>query len=210
MSTKRVPRKVGFLLFEGFELLDIFGPAEMFGLPKQRFSIEMIGLRAQPVQSAQGPKVLAERGFTDVDDLDVVLVPGGMGTRTEVDNEALLAWIRAISESAEFVTSVCTGSALLARAGVLDGRQATSNKSAFEWVMSQGPAVNWVKQARWVEDGKYWTSSGVTAGIDMALALIEKLEGAELAEMLANMAEYERHSDSSWDPFAKLYPFTED
>jgi transcriptional regulator GlxA family with amidase domain len=89
----------------------------------------------------------------------------------------------------------------------LDGRRATTNKRAFVWVESQGPRVNWIKQARWVEDGKFATSSGVSAGIDMALALIARLVDAEAAERAATAMEYEWHRDSSWDPFAKIHGF---
>jgi len=201
-------RSVGFVLFEDFELLDVFGPAEMFGVLKDRVRIEMIAAEAGPVRSSQGPRVIAERGFAEVAEPDLVLVPGGIGTRTAVDDEELVSWIRQMSTRAAYVASVCTGSALLARAGVLDGKRATSNKRAFEWVMSQGPLVNWIRQARWVEDGKFWTSSGVTAGIDMSLALIERLAGSEVATVVANRTEYERHVDPAWDPFSELYPFS--
>lgn len=202
------PRIVGVVLFEQFELLDVCGPAEMLGLPKGQFQLQMIGPNAGPVKSAQGPKVMAEQAFGAVTKLDLVLVPGGIGTRKEVENERLLSWLRDISAEAEYVTSVCTGSAILARAGVLDGRRATSNKQSFEWVASQGPKVEWVKKARWIEDGRFWTSSGVSAGIDMALSLIDRLHGSELAEMLAIGTEYDRHVDPGWDPFAELYDFT--
>ena len=202
------PRRVGLLLFDGFELLDVFGPAEMFGLLKSAFVIELIGPHAGPVASAQGPEAVAARDFRTVSDLDIVLVPGGVGTRQEVENEDLLGWIGQASGTAEYVTSVCTGSALLARAGVLNGRRATTNKWAFEWVVSQGPEVQWLKQARWVEDGKFWTSSGVSAGMDMALALIEKIEGSEVATKIAHGTEYDRHTDATWDPFAELYDYT--
>jgi transcriptional regulator GlxA family with amidase domain len=101
--------------------------------------------------------------------------------------------------------TVCTGTALLARAGLLDGRQATTNKRAFAWVAAQGPNVHWVREARWVEDGTLVTSSGVSAGIDMALAVIARVGGAELSERLATAAEYDWHRDPRWDPFAKIH-----
>jgi transcriptional regulator GlxA family with amidase domain len=106
---------------------------------------------------------------------------------------------------AEIVTSVCTGAALLARAGLLDGHRATTNKLSFKWVTEQGLAVEWIRQARWVEDGKFATSSGVSAGIDMTLALIAKLAGVETAEQVAIRMEYEWHRDPQWDPFAKIH-----
>jgi transcriptional regulator GlxA family with amidase domain len=100
--------------------------------------------------------------------------------------------------------TVCTGTSLLARTGLLDGRRATTNKLAFEWVKSQGPNVNWVKQARWVVDGKFVTSSGVSAGMDMALDVISRLHDEDTAQFVANVTEYEWHRDADWDPFAKL------
>jgi len=136
--------------------------------------------------------------------MDVLLVPGGIGTRREVGNGALMDWLRRRADEAEIVSSVCTGAALLARAGLLNGRRATSNKFAFSWVVEQGPQVEWVRQARWVEDGKFATSSGVSAGIDMTLALIARTADVTSAERVATRMEYEWHRDASWDPFAKV------
>jgi transcriptional regulator GlxA family with amidase domain len=131
-------------------------------------------------------------------------VPGGIGTRREVDNERLLRFIAERAKQVEVLASVCTGAALLARAGVLDGRRATSNKWAFAWVRAQGPKVQWVKAARWVEDGALFSSSGVSAGIDMALAIVARLAGEQAAAKIALRTEYEWHRDAEWDPFAKL------
>ena len=101
--------------------------------------------------------------------------------------------------------SVCTGAALLAKAGLLDHRRATTNKRAFAWTSSNGPHTNWIKQARSIEDGKFWTTSGVCEGIDMALTVIARIESAELAEAIATRVEYDWHRDASWDPFAKIH-----
>ncbi len=106
---------------------------------------------------------------------------------------------------AEIVTSVCTGAALLAKAGLLDGRRATTNKRSFKWVADQGPKVAWVKEARWVDDGKFSTSSGVSAGIDMALSVIARIADAETAARIAVQMEYEWHRDAGWDPFARVH-----
>jgi transcriptional regulator GlxA family with amidase domain len=206
-STVAASSMIGVILFEGFELLDVFGPCEAYGIADLQgaFKIVMAAEHAGAITSAQGPKALAEYGFEDCPPLDLMLVPGGIGTRREVDNTALIAWLRERAETAKLVTSVCTGAALLARAGLLDGRRATSNKRSFAWVQSQGVKVNWVKQARWVEDGKFATSSGVSAGIDMALAIIARFAGAEAAERAAIAMEYEWHRDPGWDPFAKVW-----
>jgi transcriptional regulator GlxA family with amidase domain len=200
-------RTLGVLLFPGFELLDVFGPLEAFGMRPARdhFEAVLVAERTGPVESAQGPKALAEAALDDSRRLDLILVPGGIGTRKAVNDSALCDWIGRRAADAELVMSVCTGAAMLARAGVLDGRRATTNKVAFEWVLGQGPRVEWVKEARWVEDGKFYTSSGVSAGIDMALTAIVKLTSRELAEQIAVLMEYDWHRDASWDPFAKVH-----
>lgn len=199
------PRTLGVLLFEGFELLDVFGPCEAYGIRDLdgAFRIAMVAEKAGPLASAQGPQAVADFGFDDCPRLDLILVPGGIGTRPEVDNATLISWLRARAAEIELVTSVCTGAALLARAGLLDGLRTTTNKRSFAWVQSQGPKVNWIKQARWVEDGKFMTSAGVSAGIDMALAIIARLVSGEIAEKTAVAMEYEWHRDAAWDPFAR-------
>jgi transcriptional regulator GlxA family with amidase domain len=198
-------KTVGVLLFPEFELLDVFGPLEVFGHAKDWFRIVTVAERPGRVASAQGPRAMADHGFADCPAIDILLVPGGLGTRREVDNAALVDWIARQARGAETTTSVCTGAALLARAGVLDGRRATSNKRAFGWVAGQGPKVNWVRQARWVDDGNVVTSSGVSAGIDMALHLIGRIAGPAVRDDIATRMEYEWHSDAADDPFAKVW-----
>jgi transcriptional regulator GlxA family with amidase domain len=196
--------KVGAVIFEGFELLDVFGPLEMFGMLKERVSITMLAEIPGSVKSIQGPACTAEAGLAGEHRLDVLLIPGGMGTRREVSNLPFLEEIRRQADAARFVATVCTGSGLLAKSGALDGRRATSNKFTFKWAVEQGPRVQWVPEARWVEDGKYFTSSGVSAGIDMSLGLIARIFDRETSLRAANWAEYEWHEDKDWDPFAKL------
>lgn len=198
-------RTLGVLLFPEFELLDVFGPLEVFGnrVVKHEFRVCTIAEMAGPVASAQGPAAVADHALAAAPPLDILLVPGGMGTRREVDHPLVTRWIAARAVDAELVLSVCTGAALLARAGVLDGRRATTNKLSFEWVVSQGPLVEWVHKARWVEDGKIFTSSGVSAGIDMSLAVVAKTVDPAAASELARVMEYTRHTDSTDDPFAR-------
>lgn len=202
----------GVVLFEGFELLDVFGPLEAFGMlaVTGKCRVVTVAERAGAVASAQGPKAIADfgfqdSGFNDCPQIDILLVPGGIGTRREITNHALLEWLNNRAEKAEIVSSVCTGAAILAKAGLLDGRRATTNKFTFNWVTEQGPKVSWVKEARWVDDGKFSTSSGVSAGIDMALSLIARIAGIETAEQIAIRMEYEWHRDASWDPFARIH-----
>ena len=198
-------RTLGVLIFPEFELLDVFGPLEMFGMLPETFAIRLVAERERNVASAQGPRSGADALFSDAGHYDILLVPGGRGTRREVDNPALLSWLREKAAAADMVASVCTGSALRAKAGLLDGAKATTNKMAFAWVSSQGPRVLWQPQARWVEDAKFVTSSGVSAGIDMSLAVIARCCGEEQARQVALWAEYEWHRDPSWDPFAKIH-----
>ncbi len=200
-------RTLGVVLFEGFELLDVFGPLEAWGMlaVMGQCKITTVAERSGVVTSAQGPKAIAEFGFGDCPHLDLMLLPGGIGTRKEISNQTLLDWLKARGEKAEVVTTVCTGTAILAHTGLLDGRRATTNKRAFKWVAEQSAKVNWIREARWVEDGKFATLSGVSAGIDMALAVMARLYGAETAEKIAIAMEYDWHRDAGWDPFAKIH-----
>ena len=197
-------RRVGALFFERFELLDIFGPLEMFGVLTDHFEVLSIGEQSGSIASTQGPRVVIDADYASVGQLDVLLVPGGVGTRKEVDNPALLEFLRTQQPGLDLLGSICTGAALLARAGLLDGRRATTNKRSFAWVAEQGPDVEWVPEARWVEDGDVFTGGGVAAGIDMALAMIARLLGDEVAVRVAEGTEYDWHRDAGWDPFAKL------
>jgi putative intracellular protease/amidase len=193
---------VAVVLFDGFELLDVFGPIELFSFLPDDFAITLIGPQAGPVRSSQGTEVIAHYAYGDAPAPDIAMVPGGMGTRTLVGDEPFLTWLGGWAQGAQLVTSVCTGSAVLAAAGLLDGYRATSNKRAFAWATQHGTDVEWIAKARWVEDRDRWTSSGVAAGIDMTAALIASLAGPEAATSAASRAEIELHADPDWDPFA--------
>jgi len=195
---------LGMVLFDRFQLLDTFGPLEMFGSLKDKVTIVIIGQKQGLVKSSAGPAVAIDYTFENAPKLDIVMIPGGGGTRVEVNDALFVNAVKKLAEQAPHVASICTGAAVLAKTGLLDGRNATTNKRAFHWVETQGQQVNWVKKARWVEDGKYFTSSGISAGTDMALALIAKLFGEDVAAGIANGAEYEWNKDSQHDPFAKL------
>jgi putative intracellular protease/amidase len=197
-------RTLGAIFYPGFELLDIYGPLEMFGsLGPDRLRIVTVAEKPGPVASAQGPETVATHGYDDCPKLDLLILPGGIGTLRELGNAATHEFLRARARSAEVTMSVCSGSAILAKAGLLDGRRATSNKVFFELATSQSDKVEWVQAARWVEDGPFVTSSGVSAGTDMALAVIAKLWGAERARGIADLTEYEWQTDPSRDPFAR-------
>lgn len=199
--TTTAPRKIGIVLFEQFETLDVFGPVQMLGrLPD--YELVAISENGASVTSSQGLPAGVHHSFGSTPQLDGLLVPGGQGTRREIDNPALLDFLRRQSEGAAWVASVCTGAALLAKAGILDGRRATTNKIAFDWVAGQSKQVDWQRRARWVVDGRFWTSSGVSAGTDMALALVQHLYDRPTARETARGAEYVWSEDPGDDPFS--------
>jgi transcriptional regulator GlxA family with amidase domain len=190
------------VLFAGFELLDVFGPVELLSRFPQDISVVMVSPRAGAVRSSQGTEVIAMVGYDDAPAPDIVMVPGGLGTRALAADKTFLEWLRRWASDADLVTSVCTGSALLAAAGLLDGYRATSNKRALAWASGHGSDVEWVASARWVDDRDRWTSSGVAAGMDMTAALIGELFGPVQAQRAAEEIELELHTDATWDPFA--------
>lgn len=202
--TASQPRTLGAILYKDFELLDLYGPLEMFGSLGPDLRIVTVAEKTGPVASAQGPETVARFDFASAPQLDLLLLPGGIGTLPELANAAMHEFLRTRSKQAEATMSVCSGSAILAKAGLLDGRRATSNKQFFSLATGQSDKVTWVERARWVEDGPFVTSSGVSAGTDMALAVIAKLWGRERAETIANLTEYEWQSDSTRDPFHKF------
>jgi len=201
--SESAPRTLGAVLYPQFELLDLYGPLEMFGSLEKEIRIVTVAEKKGPVASTPGVETVARYDFDDCPRLDLILVPGGIGTLPQLGNEALLEFLRKRAGAAELTMSVCSGSALLARAGLLDGRRATSNKMCFQLARSQSDKVRWVTAARWVEDGPFATSSGVSAGTDMALAVIAKLFGPARAEQVAIGTEYTWHRDADRDPFAQ-------
>jgi transcriptional regulator GlxA family with amidase domain len=198
------PRTLGALLYPQFELLDLYGPLEMFGSLGKALQIVTIAEQPGPVRSSPGPSTVAEHSFSSAPPLDLLLVPGGVGTFPQLTNEAMLGFLRERAPRCEVAMSVCTGAALYAAAGLLDGRRATTNKQFFSVTCASGAKTSWVKEARWVEDGAYVTSSGVSAGTDMALAVIAKLWGAPVAQQIADLTEYEWQRDAARDPFARF------
>lgn len=191
---------IGVLLFDGFELLDVFGPVELFSKLPEDYIVSLHAQKPGLIRSSQAAEVVATADFSKV--VDVILVPGGMGTRALVDDEQFIHDLSAWGAAAEIVTSVCTGSALLAQSGLLEGHRATTNKRSFNWASSFGNDVTWVPQARWVHDNTRWTSSGVAAGMDMATAFIEHFQGSDAAARVCEAIELEVHRDPDWDPFA--------
>jgi transcriptional regulator GlxA family with amidase domain len=194
---------LGVILYEGFELLDLYGPLEMFGSLKPQLEILTVAEKTGPVSSFQGPQTMVEFDYQNCPRLDLILLPGGFGTIQELENKAFMFFLTERVPSAKVTMSVCSGSWILARAGLLNGRRATSNKAYFKMATQQSDQVEWVSEARWVEDGPFYTSSGVSAGMDMSLAVIASLYGKEKALDIANGAEYIWNQDPDADPFHK-------
>ena len=197
-------RTLAALVFPGFETLDYFGPMEMLGGFGKETQIITVAKTGDPVPSVHGQRIVIDKTLAEKDDYDLLFIPGGDTALIEGKDEDLLQWIRDASAKAERVMAVCTGTVLLGMSGVLDGRKATTNKLDFTKTVPLAPNVDWVKEARWVEDGKFFTSSGVSAGMDMALAVMADLYGMGMADKLALTCEYEWHKDACRDPFAKL------
>ena len=197
-------KKLAAFIFPGFQTLDFFGPIEMLGGLRNHIEITLVAETLAPVPSVHGHKLLPEKTLADGQDYDLLFIPGGDAALVAAENKQISEWLIGTSAKAELVMTVCTGSVLLATTGVLDGYKATTNKLDFIATVPLGPKVDWVKKARWVEDGKFFTSSGVSAGMDMTLAAIAHLYGkAEAIEMAVGI-EYEWHQDSDWDPFSSL------
>ena len=196
-------RTLAALVFPGFETLDYFGPIEMLGGFGEETQIITVAKTREPVPSVHGQRIVVDKTLSEKTDYDLILIPGGDAALTAAEDEDLMGWITEASSHAERVMAVCTGTVLLGMTGVLDGRKATTNKLDFTKTVPLAPGVDWIKAARWVQDGKFFTSSGVSAGMDMALAVMQDLFGADMAEKIAIGCEYEWHKDASRDPFAK-------
>ena len=192
------------LLFDEFETLDVFGPVEIFGCVDNLYTIKFYSLTGGPIRNSHGVLVLTESIDNINKNLEILLIPGGYGTRKEVDNKLLIESIKEIALICKWVLTVCTGSALLARTGLLDYKNATSNKKAFSWVITNGANVFWNKKARWTVDEKFYTSSGVSAGMDMTLGFISDRHGTEFARNIAHDIEYFWTEDKNNDTFKKL------
>lgn len=189
------------VLFDDFETLDAFGPVEIIGEMPKTYNIEYFSCNGGLVTSSQKIRTLT-RPFNEMNSEGVLLIPGGMGARTLVDDSGFIDKLAFTANAASFVLTVCTGSALLAKTNLLNGRRATSYKRAFDWVRSINEAVIWVKQARWVVDERFYTSSGVSAGMDMTLGFIADLHGQSIAQNVADAIEYIWNSDKNSDPFS--------
>jgi len=198
-------RTVGILIFDDVEVLDFAGPFEVFsrtrvvaGAESRRsddsapFEVFTVARTRDSIRAVGGLNVGPTYGWDDAPRIDILVVPGGFGTRALLGDAATLAWIRSTAAGASLVTSVCTGSLLLAQAGLLAGRRATTHWAAHDVLGSIDPSIRVDKQARVVADGII-SSAGVSAGIDMAFDVVERLCGKAVADETAHYIEYPRH-----------------
>jgi len=197
-------REVVTILYNDFETLDVFGPIEVLGRLPGQFSPQFYSMTGGIITSSQNVPVMTRPLSELISTQYILFIPGGNGARALVNDDMFIATLKSLAGNAEFVLTVCTGSILLARTGILQGRQATSNKRVFDWTKSV-PCVNWIKKARWVKDGSIYTSSGVSAGMDMALGFVADLLGHPAAKQVSREIEYEWNEDSGHDPFSELY-----
>lgn len=196
--------QVGILIFENVEVLDFAGPFEVFSRtrtapgPESRrsddsapFRVLTVAKTREPVTATGGLVVVPEFGFADAPRIDLLVVPGGFGTRPLLQDEETLEWIRSTAAAAQRVTSVCTGALLLGKLGLLDGKRATTHWAALDLLESVAPAAKVDREQRVIDDGIV-TSAGVASGIDMAFYIVESLCGQAVADETARYIEYRR------------------
>lgn len=189
------------ILFPDFETLDVFGPVEVFG-KVENWSLRYYSMQGGLISNRDNLRIeTVTIDKFNPEGINVLFIPGGLGTRKEIDNNEFIKRIKFLAKYCQYVFTVCTGSALLAKTGLLNGKEATSNKRAFNWVMDSSDKVIWKRQARWVIDDKYYTSSGISAGIDMALEFVSNIKGIDEAREIAHRIEYNWQEDKDADNF---------
>ena len=198
-------RTVGILLFDEAEVLDFAGPFEVFSVCGRRsqldpFHVVTVSERGQAITARNGLVVAPRHSFANCPHLDIVLVPGGFGTRREMRNPVVLEWVASRARSCEYLLSVCTGSLILGSAGLLDGQRTTTHHMAFPELRAAAPGASIHEGARIVDNGTLLCSSGVSAGIDMSLYLVSRLHGDDVARETARYMEYE----GRWDDVSRL------
>jgi putative intracellular protease/amidase len=191
---------INCLIFNNFETLDLFGPVEVFG-KLENCCIKYFSLHGGKITNKDNIQIITEN-INRIEKYDVLIIPGGKGTRILVNDNEFIQNLKILSEKMSWCLTICTGSALLAKTGLLDGFEATSNKISFEWVKKNGKDVKWKYKSRWVVDKKYYTSSGISAGIDMSLGFVYDIFGEEKVKEIAKTMEYEWNKNKDDDIFA--------
>jgi transcriptional regulator GlxA family with amidase domain len=201
---KKIPLIVGILIFDEVEILDVAGPFEVFAVTrlneKQRlkqlspFKVYLIAEKNKQVISIGGLRLTPDVTISECPELDLLIIPGGWGTRKESKNEILLNWItsqfNAIRTNNKLIASVCTGSSLLGKADLLDGRDATTHWNAFDFLEKSAPKARILKNVRFTLTAPIFTSAGVSAGIDLSLRIVSQFFGTEVGQATARYMEY--------------------
>lgn len=188
-------KTVTILLFNDVEVLDFAGPFEVFSVTNELsgyalFDIRTVSLRSGAITARNGLTVVSSATIADIRDTDILIIPGGAGTRPLLQDEELVGWIRRVAEKAEMVLSVCTGALLLAKADLLDGLRITTHYQVFDELEALAPSGVIERDKRFIDTGKILTSAGISAGIDMSLHVIARLYGSDVAEKTAAYMEY--------------------
>ncbi len=193
-------KTAGIFIFPDIELLDFCGPYEVFSVvrldeDKRRvepspFNTIVISENLEIVKTSGGIKVAADYTFDNHPPLDILVVPGGWGTRREIDNPAAIRWIKDQSAKVEYTTAVCTGAVLLGKAGLLAGKRATTHWKSLGWMKELFPGTVVEKDLHVIQDGNVITSAGISAGIDMALMVVKLYHGEAVARSTAKHMEY--------------------
>ena len=194
-------RNVAIVIFDQIEVLDLAGPYEVFSIVTEltyphSFNVYMVGESLEPVTARNGFQVLPHYTFLQCPKPDILIVPGGPGTRVEENNSEMIKWLLDKAKPAELVLSICTGARILAKAGLLDGLHATTHWGSIEELRQMSPTTKVLDDRRFVDNGKIVTSAGVSAGIDMSLYIVAKLCGEKAASETAYFMEYNRASDN--------------
>jgi transcriptional regulator GlxA family with amidase domain len=191
-----VSQRIGIVLFDGVEELDAVGPWEVFAawshfFPDAEVSVSCLSPVGGTVEAAKRMTLTAHHSFADAPAYDVLLHPGGRGTRSLMRDDAHLEWVRTQRAAVPLMTSVCTGSLVYAAAGLLHGRPATTHWGSLELLAETDPTIEVRADDRYVDDGDVVTSSGVSAGIDMALHLVRRLAGEQRAKEVRRYIQYD-------------------
>ncbi|WP_428266287.1 DJ-1/PfpI family protein [Haliangium sp.] len=189
-------RRIGVFLFAGAEELDWAGPWEVLAAwsriwPDDGVETLTVGRDKAPLTCAKGLQVVPAHDWVDAGPLDLLIYPGGRGVRAHLDDQAVLDWVRGLARAGTVLASVCTGSWVLARAGLLDGRPATSHWSGLDRLAELGRDIEVRREARFVDDGDILSAAGVSAGIDMALHLVARLGSVERAREVRRYIQYD-------------------
>jgi transcriptional regulator GlxA family with amidase domain len=197
MKETRERLSIGIALFDGAEELDWAGPWEVLSYwskyrPEDNIEVFTVAKdNSRPIECAKGLRVLADYSWDSAPEIDVLVYPGGRGTRAQVGDEELRAWVRSVHERARLTTSVCTGAYILADAGLLKGRPATTHWDDFDGLLAIDSSIEARRNERFVDDDDIITAAGISAGIDMALYLIVRLHSEDRAREIKRRIQYE-------------------